>query len=379
MEKRDYYDILGVSRGASAEEIKKAYRQLALKYHPDRNPGDKKAEEQFKEGAEAYSVLCDPQKRATYDRFGHNGLRGEGFTGFSGFDPSIFEDFEDILGNFFGFSFGFGDFFGAGARERQRSSQRGRDLALEVEISLEEAAAGIEQEISLNRAEFCPSCQGTRLRPGARKIACPACGGRGQIRHQQGFFTVARTCSQCGGEGEIIKEPCQECRGSGHIRQKRTLKIQIPAGIEDGSRLRVSGEGEAGERGVPRGDLYVTVRIKSHPFFDRQNQHLSCQIAISLVQAALGITAEIPTLDGSESLKIPAGTQSGEVFRLRGKGMRDLESRRIGDLFVKVLVQTPADLSKDQRNLLRQLAELRGEKLERLDKIDIQKNNHHLH
>jgi len=378
MEKRDYYDILGVSRGASVEEIKKAYRQLALKYHPDRNPGDKKAEEQFKEGAEAYSVLCDPQKRATYDRFGHDGLRGEGFTGFSGFDSSIFEDFEDILGNFFGFSFGFGDLFGTGARQR-RSAQRGRDLALEVEISLEEAATGIEQEISLNRAEFCPSCQGTRLRPGARKAACPTCGGRGQIRHQQGFFTMARTCSHCGGEGEIIKDPCEECRGSGHIRQKRTLKIHIPAGIEDGSRLRVAEEGEAGERGVPRGDLYVAVRIKNHPFFERQNQHLSCQIMISFAQAALGITAEIPTLDGSESLKILAGTQSGEVFRLRGKGMKDLESRRIGDLFVKVLVQTPADLSKDQRNLLRELAELRGEKLERLDKIDIQKNKNHVH
>ncbi|MCX6576629.1 MAG: molecular chaperone DnaJ, partial [Candidatus Aminicenantes bacterium] len=280
MEKRDYYDILGVSRGASAEEIKKAYRQLALKHHPDRNQGDKEAEEKFKEGAEAYSVLGDPRKRTTYDRFGHDGLRGEGFTGFSGYDSSVFEDFEDILGNFFGFSFGFGDFFGTGAGQRRRSPQRGRDLVLEIEISLEEAAAGIEKEISLNRAEFCPTCQGTRLRPGARKAACPTCGGRGQIRHQQGFFTVARTCSRCGGQGEVITAPCEGCRGSGHIRQKRTLKIHIPAGIEDSSRLRVSAEGEAGERGVPRGDLYVAVRVKEHPFFERQNQHLSCEILI---------------------------------------------------------------------------------------------------
>lgn len=371
MEKRDYYDVLGVSRDASPEDIKKAYRQQALKFHPDRNPEDNQAEEKFKEAAEAYSILGDPQKRATYDRFGHDGLRGEGFSGFSGFDSSIFEDFEDILGNFFGFSFGFGDFFGTGSRQRRRSPQRGRDLALEIEITLEEAAAGVDREITLNRAEFCPSCQGTRLRPGARKAACPGCGGRGQVRHQQGFFTVARTCSQCGGEGEVITAPCEECQGSGHIRQKRTLKIHIPAGMEDGSRLRVSDEGEAGERGVSRGDLYVVVRVKKHVFFERENQHLTCQISISFIQAALGITAEIPTFDGCEILKIPPGTQSGEVFRLRGKGMKDLESRRIGDLFVKIRVETPADLSKDQKQLLRQLAELRGEKLEHLDKIEI--------
>ncbi len=379
MEKKDYYNILGLTRGASAEDIKRAYRQLALKYHPDRNPGDREAEEKFKAGAEAYSVLGDPQKRATYDRFGHEGLRGEGFTGFSGFDSSVFEDFEDILGNFFGFSFGFGDLFGTGTRPRRRSSQRGRDLGLEIEITLEEAASGVDREITLNRSEFCPSCQGTRLRPGARKAACPTCGGRGQIRHQQGFFTVARTCSHCAGEGEVITSPCEECQGSGHVRQKRTLKIHVPAGIEDGSRLRVTAEGEVGERGGLRGDLYVGVRVKVHPFFKRENHHLSCAIWISFVQASLGVTAEIPTLAGSEILKVPPGTQSGTVFRLRGKGIKDLESRRTGDLFVKIQVRIPTDLNKEERHLLRQWAELRGEKLERLDKIDLEKNKNSVH
>lgn len=379
MEKRDYYDVLGVSRGASTEEIKKAYRQKALQFHPDRNPGDKEAEEKFKQAAEAYSVIGDPDKRATYDRFGHDGLRGEGFTGFSGFDSSIFEDFEDILGNFFGFSFGFGDFFGGGGRQRRRSAQKGRDLALEMEITLEEAAAGVEKEISINRAEHCPSCEGTGLRPGTQKAACPTCGGRGQIRHQQGFFTVARTCSHCGGKGEVITAPCEECKGSGLTRRKNTLNVRIPTGIDDGSQLRIAGAGEAGERGAPRGDLYVMIRVKKHPFFHRENQHLSCEISLSFVQATLGITADIPTLEGSESLKIPAGTQSGEVFRLRGRGVRDLESHGTGDLFVKVRVETPTNLTKEQRAILRQLGELRGENMEHLDKIESQKDKNFVH
>jgi molecular chaperone DnaJ len=379
MEKRDYYDVLGVSRGASIEEIKRAYRQKALQFHPDRNPGDKEAEERFKQAAEAYSVIGDPDKRATYDRFGYDGLRGEGFTGFSGFDSSIFEDFEDILGNFFGFSFGFGDFFGGGGRQRRRSAPKGRDLALEMEITLEEAAAGVEKEISINRAEYCPSCAGTGLRPGTQKAACPTCGGRGQIRHQQGFFTMARTCTHCGGKGEVITAPCEECKGSGLTRRKNSLNVRIPTGIDDGSQLRIGGGGEAGERGAPRGDLYVMIRVKKHPFFHRENQHLSCEISVSFVQAALGITADIPTLEGSESLKIPAGTQSGEVFRLRGRGLKDLESRRIGDLFVKVRVETPTNLTKEQKAILRQLGELRGENLEHLDKTESQKDKNFVH
>jgi molecular chaperone DnaJ len=364
MEKRDYYEILGVERGSGPDEIKKAYRQSALKHHPDRNPGDKAAEERFKEAAEAYSVLGDGQKRALYDQYGHNGLRGESF---QGFNSTVFEDFEDILGNFFGFNFGLGDLFG-GSRRSRTQDRRGRDLALEMEITLEEAAAGAEKEIILTRAEACPDCQGSGMKPGARKAACPACGGRGQVRHQQGFFTVARTCSQCGGTGEIITAPCGECRGSGTSKQKKSLRVRVPAGIEEGTRLRLSGEGEAGGRGTGRGDLYVDIRVRKHEFFEREDSHLTCEIAIAFSQASLGLTVEIPLLSGgTEKLKIPAGTQSGEVFRIKGAGLRELESRRSGDLFVRVSVRTPDDLTKEQKSLLRQLAELRGENLETLD------------
>ena len=370
MNKRDYYEVLGVGRGASAEEIKKAYRQMALKHHPDRNPNDKPAEERFKEAAEAYSVLADPEKRSTYDRFGAEGLRGDGF---QGFNSTVFEDFEDILGNFFGFNFGFGDRSGAGSRQRARQTQRGRDLALEIEIGLEEAAAGVEKEISLHRAEACPTCRGTRVRPGTRKETCPSCGGRGQIRHQQGFFTLSRPCSRCEGSGEIIPTPCDDCRGTGHARQKRDLRIRIPAGVDEGSRLRIEGEGEAGESGAEPGDLYAVIRVRKHEFFDREEHHLTCEIAVSFAQAALGVTLEIPTFDGGEKLKIPSGTQSGQVFRIRGKGLKELDSRRIGDLFVKVQVRTPDDLSKDQKAILRQLAEMRSETLEFLDQDRVRK------
>lgn len=370
MGKKDLYDVLGVPRSASAEDIKKAYRQQALKHHPDKNPGDQGAEERFKEAAEAYSVLADPQKRERYDRFGPEGLRGESF---SGFNSTVFEDFEDILGNFFGFNFGFGDLFGAGTSSRRRAAQRGRDLALEMEITLEEAAAGVDKEISLHREEHCPVCEGTRMKPGSKKGTCLACGGRGQIRHQQGFFTMARTCSHCGGSGEIIASPCEECRGAGRVRRKKDLRVRMPAGVEEGSRLRISNEGEAGEPGAGRGDLYVVVKVAKHDFFEREENHLVCEISISFVQAALGITVEIPLLEGSEKLRIPPGTQSGEVIRLKGRGIKDLDSRRLGDLFVKVHVRTPEDLPKDQRNLLRQLAELRGENLEFIDRETVKK------
>ncbi len=373
MTKRDYYEILGISRNASQEEVKQAYRQLALKYHPDRNPGNKEAEERFKEAAEAYSVLGDGEKRSTYDRFGHEGLRGEGFSGFSGFNASVFEDFEDILGNFFGF----GDIFGTGDRRRRGRVQRGRDLALEMEITLEEAGAGAEKEINLSRAEACPVCNGSGVEPGTRKTTCPACQGRGQVRYQQGFFTVSRTCPQCRGSGEIIPSPCRECRGTGKVKAKRNLKIRIPEGVDEGSRLRVEGEGEPGDGQAPRGDLYVVIRVAKHPFFERQDGDLVCEVPVSISQAALGATIEVPGLDQvSDKVKIPAGTQTGAVFRLRGRGIRDLRTRRKGDLFVKVTVRTPENLNKEEKALLQRLAELRGEDLDKPDRtlIDRLKN-----
>jgi molecular chaperone DnaJ len=377
MAKRDYYEVLGLRRNASAEEIKKAYRQMALKHHPDRNPGDKEAEDKFKEAAEAYSVLIDAEKRSVYDRFGHEGLRGEGFQGFSGFDSSVFEDFEDILGNFFGFSFG--DFFGGRERPRGRQRQRGRDLALEVEISLEEAAAGVEKEIKLNRTELCPVCHGSRRKTGTPPVACPSCGGKGQVRYQQGFFTVARTCPRCQGQGEVVSEPCETCEGRGHVKEKRTLRVRVPAGVDDGSRLRLVGEGEAGDEGMAAGDLYVVTRVRKHPFLERAERDLACQIDISFSQAALGARVEIPMLDGSEVLKIPAGTQSGDVFRVKGRGLPDIGGRRRGDVIVKVQVRTPASLSKEEKALLGKLAELRGEDIEAVDKSVIHRVKNFTH
>ena len=373
MTKRDYYEVLGVSRSASAEEIKRAYRQLALKYHPDRNPGNQEFEERFKEAAEAYSVLGDPGKRATYDRYGFDGLRGEGFSGFSGFDASIFGDFEDILGSLFGF----GDFFGTRTGHRRPSPRRGRDLALELETTLEEAAFGIAKEITVSRAEQCPECHGSGTEAGSKKAACPSCQGRGQMRYQQGFFTVSRTCSHCHGSGTIITNPCPGCRGSGHVKQKRKLTINIPAGIEDGSRLRIEAQGEAGDPAAGPGDLYVLVRVAKHAFFEREDNNLLCQIDISYAQAALGAAVEVPGLDGeTATLKIPSGTQTGTVLRLKGRGIRDLRSRRQGDLYAKVRVRTPENLSKEEKSLLRRLAELRGEELDKADRrlIDRLKN-----
>ncbi len=376
MTKRDYYEVLGVSRSASQEEIKQAYRQLALKFHPDRNPGSKESEDKFKEAAEAYSVLGDGEKRATFDRFGHEGLRGEGFSGFSGFNASVFEDFEDILGNFFGF----GDMFGTRERRRRGRPQRGRDLALELEISLEEAAAGAEKEVSLARAESCPVCSGSGVEPGTRKTTCPTCQGRGQIRYQQGFFTVARTCSHCRGSGEIIPSPCKECRGSGRVKAKRSLKIRIPDGVDEGSRLRLEGEGEPGDAQGPRGDLYVVVRVAKHPLFERQEGNLLCEVPISFAQAALGATVEVPGLDGrTDRLKIPPGTQTGEVFRLKGRGIKDLRSHRKGDLFVRVALRTPENLNKEEKALFQRLAGLRGEDLEEPDRSLIDKIKNVIH
>jgi molecular chaperone DnaJ len=365
--KRDYYQVLGVARDASAEEIKRAYRQLALRHHPDRNPGSREDEEKFKEAAEAYTVLADAEKRSVYDRFGHDGLRGEGFQGFSGFDPSVFEDFEDILGNFFGFSFG--DLFGGRSRGRAGARRsRGRDLAVEVELSLEEAAAGVEKDIKLTRAEACPVCRGSKRKPGTSAETCPSCGGTGQVRFQQGFFTMARTCPRCRGAGEFNATPCEACGGRGHVREKRALKVRVPAGVAEGSRLRLVSEGEAGDEGMPAGDLYVVTRVRRHPFFEREGNDLACEIAITFAQAALGARIEIPTLTGSEVLKIAAGTQPGEIVRLKGHGVPDVSGRRKGDLFVKVLVKTPENLSKEQKALIAKLAEVRGEDVESVDK-----------
>ncbi len=368
MTKRDYYEVLGVPRQAGADEIKKAFRKAALRDHPDRNPGDKAAEDRFKEAAEAYSVLGDPEKRAAFDRYGHEGLRGESF---QGFNSSMFEDFEDILGNFFGFNFGLGDLFGG---RRGRAQARGQDLALEIEVSLEEAAAGTEKDIALDRAESCLSCRGSGLKPGTHKTSCPACGGRGKTRHQKGFFVMTETCSRCRGEGEIIASPCEDCRGSGVKRAKKDLRVRIPAGIDTGTRLRLTGEGEAGERGAPNGDLFVGIRIRPHDFFTRQDAHLSCEVALTFAQAALGLSLEVPLLGGaSEKLKIPPGTQSGSIFRIKGQGVRELNSRRPGDLFVRIQVQTPSDLSREEKSLLKQLAALRRESLETMDPEAVRK------
>ncbi len=377
MTKKDFYESLGLAQNATQEEIKKAYRQMALKYHPDRNPGDKAAEDQFKEVAEAYSVLIDPEKRSTYDRFGRDGLRAEGFSGFPGFNSSIFEDFEDILGNFFSFSFG--DFFGTQQTARAHYPQRGRDLALELEVSLEEVAFGAEKEIKLDRVELCSVCQGSRLQPGTQKSICQHCQGRGQVRYQQGFFAISRTCSHCQGLGKIITTPCRECGGSGKMREKKKLKVRIPVGINDGMRLRLEREGEAGDKKAPRGDLYVTVRVKKHEIFEREENNLFCQITISFIQAALGTTAEIPTLEENEVLKIPAGTQPGEGFRLKGKGIKCLGGYRKGDLFVKVNVKIPEKLTKEQKILLQKFAESTGEDLKTVYRSIINKAKNIIH
>lgn len=370
MDKRDYYEILGISRNATPEEVKKAYRQFALKYHPDRNPGNREAEEMFKEGAEAYSVLADENKRQTYDRFGRDGLRGDGAQGFSGFDPSVFSDFEDILGNVFGFNIG--DIFGGRQQGRREAGrQRGRDLALEVEIGLEDVVRGTEKEISISRSEQCPVCHGARSKPGTMPSTCPGCGGRGEVRFQQGFFTVSRTCVKCKGTGQILMSPCEKCQGRGSVKGKKTIKVRIPAGVSDGSRLRLSGEGDSGDAGMPSGDLYIIIQVAKHGFFERDGNDLLCEITITMLQAALGARVEIPTLDENDVLKIPAGLQPGEIIRVKGRGLPELNGHKKGDLFVTVNVKIPANLNKEQKTLLLKLSEMRGENAENIDKTVI--------
>ena len=352
MSKRDYYEVLGVVRTATEVEIKSAYRKLALKYHPDRNPGDKAAEEKFKEAAEAYAVLADTDKRHMYDRFGHAGLGGAA-TG--GFDPTVFTGFEDILGGL-GDIFGIGEMFGG--QRRRGGPQRGADLRYDLEISFDESAKGVETTIQIPRNETCETCHGSGAAPGSKPQTCPQCQGRGQLRYQQGFFTVARTCGQCRGSGTIISSPCTACRGSGRVQQQRKLTVKIPAGIASGQRLRLSGEGESGAGGGPAGDLYVVVHVQEHPFFHRDGNDLFCEIPLNYPTLALGGEIAIPTLEGEEMFKIPEATQSGATFRLRGRGMPDVVSGRArGDLLITVKVVTPKKLSKEQRKLLEQLAE----------------------
>jgi molecular chaperone DnaJ len=347
-QKRDYYEVLGVGRDATEQEIKSAYRKLAIKYHPDKNPGSKEAEEKFKEAAEAYSVLSDSEKRARYDHFGHSGMQG----GFSGFDPAIFSDFGDILGDFFGL----GDLFG-GSR-RRRGAERGADLRYDLKISFRDAAFGLKTKIKIPRYETCSACGGSGAAKGKGPVTCPTCQGLGQVRYQQGFFSISRTCHQCNGEGRIIRDPCETCQGRGRARKERVLEIKIPAGVDNGSRLRIQGEGEAGGRGGPPGDLYVVIYVEEHPFFQRQGNNIYCQIPIGITQAVLGAEISVPTLEGEEKLRIPEGTQSGTVFRLRNQGIVSLNERGRGDQFVTVNVVIPTKLTKEQRLLFESLARL---------------------
>ncbi len=351
MSKRDYYEVLGVARDASEQDVKSAYRKLALKYHPDRNPGDKEAEDRFKEAAEAYGVLADTDKRHMYDRFGHAGLGGAA-TG--GFDPNVFTGFEDILGGL-GDVFGLGDIFGGGGR-RRGGPQRGSDLRYDLEISFDESARGSETTLQIPRQDACDTCSGSGAAPGSTPTPCPQCQGRGQIRYQQGFFTVARTCGQCRGGGTVITKPCQTCKGAGRLQKEHKLTVRIPAGIATGQRLRLAGEGEAGLAGGPHGDLYVVVHVQEHAFFQRDGNDLYCEIPVSFPTIALGGEITIPTLDGDEAFSVPEGTQTGTTFRLRGKGMPDVSGRGHGDLLINVKVVTPRKLTKEQKKLLEQLA-----------------------
>jgi molecular chaperone DnaJ len=350
--KRDYYEILSVTRGASEQEIKSAYRKLAMQYHPDRNPGNHEAEEKFKEAAEAYSVLSDAQKRSQYDRYGHAGVSGGGAGGFSGFDPNVFSDFSDILGDLFGF----GDLFG-GSKRSSRSS-RGSDLRYDLELTFEEAVFGTKKKIHFPRHELCGECDGSGSAPGSGSSTCSTCNGYGQVRFQQGFFSITRTCSHCRGTGQVIKNPCKTCRGERRVIRDRNLELKVPAGVDTGDKLRISGEGEAAGRGGPSGDLYVVLVVKDHEFFERREHDLYCHVSISFPQAALGAEIAIPTLEGEdERLKIPSGTQSGMVFRVRGRGVTKRGGSSRGDLYVTADVVIPAKLTREQKELISKLDE----------------------
>ncbi len=347
MSKRDYYEVLGVPRSADDQQIKSAYRKLALKYHPDRNPGDAQAEERFKEAAEAYAVLADGAKRSRYDQFGHAGVDRAG--GAQGFDPTIFADFGDILGNL-GDIFGFGG-FGQG---RRSGPARGADLRYDLQIEFADAAAGTETVLKIPRLEACTRCDGSGSR-GRAPQTCPQCQGRGQVRFQQGFLTVARTCGHCRGQGRVIVDPCPECRGQGRVERERKLTVKIPAGIATGQRLRLHGEGEHGDPGAAPGDLFVIVHVAEHPFYHREDDDLWCEVPVTYPTLVLGGSITVPTLNGDDTLEIPKGTQPHSRFRLRGKGMPHVSGRGRGDLYVNVRVDVPTDLSAEQRKLVEEL------------------------
>ncbi len=341
--KRDYYEVLGVERNADADGLKKAFRKLAMEFHPDRNPGDKASEEKFKEASEAYEVLSDPDKRARFDRFGHGGMGG--FSGAEGFQGV---NVNDIFGEFFGEMFG-------GARGR-RQRNRGADLRYNLELSFEEAAFGAEVTVKLPRPRRCEPCEGTGSKSKQMRT-CPTCGGAGEVRFTQGFFAVARTCSQCNGAGQVVADPCKSCRGTGKIEGNTELTVKMPPGVDTGTRVRLAGEGEPGEQGGPTGDLYVVVHVKEHPLFHREEQDVFVVVPMSFVQAALGAQIDVPTLDGVVKLKIPEGTQTDKVFRLKGKGIPSLHGGPRGDQHVKVMVETPTNLTSKQRKLLEEFGE----------------------
>ncbi len=352
MAKRNFYEVLGVAKDASEAEIKKAYRKLAMKYHPDRNPDDKTAEEKFKEVKEAYEILSDDQKRGAYDRFGHAGVDPNGMGGMGGHGSDPFGGaFGDIFGDIFGAGMG-------GGRSSGPQAYRGSDLRYNLEVTLEEAAKGCKKTIRVPAWNKCESCGGSGAKKGTSPTTCATCGGRGQVRMQQGFFSVQQTCPHCHGTGQQIKDPCPDCHGEGHIRTQKTLDFQIPAGIDDGMRLRSSGDGEPGQNGGPPGDLYVEIRIKKHAVFTRDDGDLHCEIPITFGTAALGGEIEVPTLDGKVSFKIPEGTQTGRTFRLKGKGIKGLHAYDAGDLFCHIRVETPVHLNSEEKELLRKFEEL---------------------
>jgi len=346
MAKRDYYEVLGVKRDASEDEIKKAYRKLAMQYHPDRNPDDAKAEERFKEAKEAYEVLSEQDKRAAYDRFGHQAMEGmAGGAGGAGFGDAFGDIFSEIFG---------------GGRARS-NVYRGADLRYNLEISLEEAARGTETKIRIPTLETCEPCNGTGAKPGTEPITCPTCQGQGQVRIQQGFFSLQQTCPRCAGAGKIVRDPCSTCSGAGRVKKQKTLSVKIPAGVDEGDRIRLTGEGEAGVNGGPPGDLYVVVRLRPHAVFQREENDLHCEMPVSFTVAALGGEIDIPTLDGSAKIRIPAETQSGKVFRLRGKGIKGVRSGSPGDLMCHVVVETPVNLTARQKELLLELEAINQE------------------
>jgi molecular chaperone DnaJ len=361
MSKRDYYEILGVQRDASPDAVKKAYRKVAKQHHPDKNPGDVESEAKFKEACEAYEVLSDADKRARYDQFGHEGVRF-GSRGFSYENFTHFNDFEDIFSTLFGGMFGAGQ--GRGGRGRSAGAERGRDLRVAVSLDLEDVITGKEVEIAITRLETCEGCSGSGAKPGSKPKTCPRCHGSGAMRYQQAFFTFNTACDLCKGEGSIIDDPCTTCSGRGRVNERKRVKVRIPKGVDTGTMVRLSGEGEVGPRNGPRGDLYVEIKVREHDIFERQGNDLICELPIAFSQAALGAEMHVPTLHGDAKLTIPAGTQSHTMFRLRGNGLPETGSdRTIGDLYVRVKIKTPTRLTDRERELLQELADLNKEKL----------------